>query len=257
LWTIFCETIWIFKQGSDRERFIQKLVIFESAHPLGPVVGVGAAGSCPGPADVETPVPPQRPQLFHADLACGPVAEDGVLESAVAVDTGPLHLLRVDGAGNGGGAIGRDVGVAWPGVDPPHAGEHGDVVGPLDVRPAPMVGGGTSAPHAVETGRHVAHPAVRPVAANVVVGSAAVARLPGVVGPVADVAGGGRFGRLRADADLLLDRVEVGYRLEPPATAAAAAAAEPVAIVVIAIQLIYEIRNGITGIGLDQTQGCG
>ena len=199
-----------------------RLIILEFAQPVGPVVGGAAAGPGPGAGDVEALVPLQRPELLQADLACGPVAKDRVLESAVAIDADPLHLLGVDGAGNGSRSAGRRVGMAGPGIDPPHAGEHGDVVGLLDVGGAPVVGGGASAPHAVEARRDVAHPAVRPVAADVVVGGSAGARLPGVPDPATDIAGRGGFGRFRADADLLLDGVELGDGAEPPAAAALA-----------------------------------
>ncbi|MHC4727672.1 MAG: hypothetical protein ACYS17_10655 [Planctomycetota bacterium] len=141
----------------------------------------------------------------------------------MAVDTNPLHLLDVDGAGNDGVAIGRLFVVAGPGVDPPHASEHGDVVGFLDVGRSPVIGGGASTPHAVKTSRDITHPAIRAVAAHVIIVGAIGARLPGMVGPAADIAIGlDWLGGLRAATDLLLDRVKLAYGAEPPATAALA-----------------------------------
>jgi len=244
-------------------------VVFESAHPLGPVVGLDSSGFGPVPGDVETAAPLQRPELLQADLACGEVAEDGILESAVAVDADPLHLLGIGGAGNDGRAVGRRVVVMGPCIDPPHAGKHRDIVSVLDAGGAPVVGGGASAPHAVQARGDVAHPAVRPIAADVVVGGSEGARLPGVVGPVADGAGGiDRLGGLGADADLLLDGVEFADGAEPPAAATLAGggapvvAAEPVAVVVVAIQLPDEtplvqvhLAGDGSGLLLDAAQG--
>ena len=174
----------------------------------------------------------------------------------MAVDADPLHLLGVDGAGNDGGAIGRLFVVAGPGVDPPHTGEHGDVVGFLDVGRSPVVGGGASAPHAVHAGRDIAHPAVRAVAAHVIIVGAIGARLPGVVGPTPDGAIGlDRLGGLRAAAHLFSDLVSCQHRFEPPSSAAATCTAEPESVIIVTIQLpketpLVEIGHTCNGPGL-------
>ena len=227
-----------------------------------PVCGCGPAGFGPGAGYVKTPAPLEGPELFESDLAGRPIAEDGVLESAVPVYTDTLHFLGVHSAGDGGVAFGGRIGVTRPCIDPPHAGKHGDIVGAPDVGRAPVVRGGAASPHGSQSGRDVAHPAVRAVAAHVIIVGAIGARLPGVVVPVADGAvGRDRLGGLRAAADLLLDFVQFGHGAEPPAAAALAGrrapvmAAKPVAVVVIAIHLpdeapLMQVRLAGDGPGL-------
>ncbi len=237
-------------------------VVFKLSHPLWPVCGCGPAGFGPGAGDVETPAPLEGPELFESDLAGRPIAEDGVLESAVPVYTDALHFLGVHSAGDGGVAFGGRIGETRPCIDPPHAGKHGDIVGALDVGRAPVVRGGAASPHGSQSGRDVAHPAVRAVAAHVIIVGAIGACLPGVIVPVADGTGGrDRLGGLRAAADLLLDFVQFGHGAEPPAAAALAGrrapvmATKPVAVVVIAVHLpdeapLMQVRLAGDGPGL-------
>ena len=220
------------------------LVILKTSHPLWPVVGLAAPSFSPGAGDVETLIPLEGPELLESNFACRPITEDSVLESAVPVYTDALHLLDVHSAGDGGGAFSGRIGVTRPCIDPPHACKHGDIVGAPYVGCAPVVRGRAASPHGIQSGRDVTHPAVRAVTAHIIIVAAIGARLPCVGSPIADGAVSlDRLGGLRAAADLLLDRVEFCHRAEPPAAAALAGrrapvmATEPVAIVVVAIQL--------------------
>ena len=184
---------------------------------------MAASGFCPAASSVVTFVPLESPEFLESNLACREIAKDGILESAMPVYTDTLHFLDVYRASNVGSAFSRRIGITWPGIDPPHAGKHGNVVSASYVGCAPVVRCRAAPPHGIQSGRDITHPAVRAVAANVIIIATISACLSSVVCPVADSAVGiDGFSGLRAATDLLLDRVEFSHRAEPPAAAALA-----------------------------------
>jgi len=77
-------------------------VVLKTSHPLRPVIGQDAASLGPEAPGVKVRMPFQRPQLLDADLAHGPVHEQGVDKPAVAVDAeGPHPVTTYRGPGSG------------------------------------------------------------------------------------------------------------------------------------------------------------
>jgi len=77
-------------------------IVLESPHPLRPVFGLDAAGLGPGVRCVEFAAPLQRPELFEAHLAHGPIEEKAVDGAVVTVyaerlHAGPLERRQVEG----------------------------------------------------------------------------------------------------------------------------------------------------------------
>ena len=62
-------------------------IIFEPAHPSGPLGGLHAPRLGPRPIRVEVLGPFQFPQFFQADLPDGPIQEEAVHTSIVPLDT--------------------------------------------------------------------------------------------------------------------------------------------------------------------------
>lgn len=69
------------------------LVLFETAHPFGPVFGLHAAGLCPAAFRIEVSMPRQRPQFLEPDLPDRPIEKNAVDHLAVSVETDSSHLI--------------------------------------------------------------------------------------------------------------------------------------------------------------------
>ena len=142
------------------------LIVLEVSHPLGPVFGLGVAGSGPGACRVELAMPLQPPQFFETYFSQRRIQKKTVHVPIVSIHAETLYFIGASARSPHIGAIPiicrRLIRGQWSSTGYGTVSKKHDLARPLDVGSSPEIVKSSSAHH---SGR-VQHPLIYTITAG-------------------------------------------------------------------------------------------